>query len=661
MVEQLPNRDRVWLRHAFLLPTNGDMVKYGSGVRRRYATSAAFKFTNTSLGGNFAINNPPQFTRNADIRQPGRGRTEHDRHKGMGRYYSEAIDDTKQVVHMSFGVPEYSSWTSFFTNFYDSHAAQLANTGKVSKTWYTGGWAFGFIVSLPLQPFILGLSAVSRVHSFLTNTKPSKWYYFKPTMHNYWSSVNTIANEMAIGIGLIPRPLPIGQKALEDPGQKVTPEDMKRFHEAFPDVFREGGGIDVMSLATRSQRMADASQLAYERVKENHTNAAVVRAKIEEYVNSKVTDPNPDLTAQKYFDEYLTADPPPDDGIGTTESISDWKGISTSGVYSFMRAHQRDGSQFASFRVHHKGTVSESFSNSTRESDIAQSLNAKVTAGRNASMTYMGGEVTEFIGAAKDAVASWIGGALDSVNMGGLATLAGTAFVDIPKVWENSSAQLPRADYTVPLISPYGNKMSRLINLYVPISMLLAAVLPRSAGRSAYTSPYLCQIYHQGRVQCQLGMIDSLTITRGTGNVGWNAEHDMLGCEVTFSVIDLSSVLHMPIKAGFASPNALTTMAKGGAVALAEAAGGDTAAAATLAVLDAGVWDEQSLFSDYMSVLTSMPLSDTYYAGNRLNINMARSLESFKKWRSPSNMVSWAMDSAPARALAGFSQFSDRL
>lgn len=649
----------IWLRHAFLLPTDSSALSYGSATRRRHATSAAFKFTNTSPGGNYTFNNPPQFTRYCDIRHPGRGRTKENAKYGMGRYYSEAIDDPKSVIHITAGVPRFSNWTGFFTNFYDRHAALLANTGRTSGFWFNLGNIGGHLVTLPFQPIIIGVTGVSRVMNFLSKSQPSKWFYFKPTMHSYWSAVNTLANEFAISLGIIPRVISEGQEELKDPGHEVTDADRARFKMMFPDLFREDGSIDVMALSNRTQRMSDASQLNLTAMLERAETIAEMRAEILKYSTETVTDPAPEANARQYFLDYIAADNAPTEGdLGGNDSFSTWSELN--GVYSFIRASQYDGSQFVSFRVNHVGTRTESFSNSTAPVGVAQQLNTKVKEGRAASFDMMGGNITAGVSAILGTAKEVAAGLLSSINASGAAVLTGSAFVDVPEMWDSSTASLPSAEYRIPLPNCYGNVISRFINMYLPIAMILPLGLPLSAGRSAYTSPFICQIFQKGHVQKQLAIVENITITRGSGNVGWDADHNMLGAEISITFKDLSTIMHMPLKGGFASGSWLETATATAAALAGEAVGGDKGAATALALTQGTAWDEQSLFQDYVSTLTSQSFADTYYIGKRLNLNMTRSLQSFNNWRSPSNLMSWALDGWTARTASAFAQTTDR-
>lgn len=653
--------DTSWVTRALLVPLGEKTHSRMPTIRRRYSTSAAFKFTSSRVGSNFAINNPPQFTRWADIRSPPRGAGDDEWVMGQGSYYSEAFDDTAQVVHMAFGNPLYNTMTSFIGNFYDSHTALLANTGKVSSFFYNAGDITGFIATLPFQPFIYAGKMAIRVLDFLQDKGGSKWYYFKPAMHNYWSAVNSVANTLAINIGIAPRVMEGPQASLADSGALGSREAASMLNQWFPDLFRPEGGIDVMNLSRSAQRKADYFQ---EQITEKRERAGT-KEELEDAtlsaVTSLMTDPAANASTNDLFRKYAGSPMGRANGSGGAEENGDDEDsnviASLKSAMEFARASQRDGSQFVTFRVNHKPTFTESFSNSTRESNIAQKLNSQVSSARNLRFDAMEGNITGMMGQFTDAMKSFTGGLLDSVGIGGLAALAGSAYADIPKVWDGSTANLPRAEYTIPLYCARGDKLSRFLNLMLPISMILPAALPLTTGKASYTSPFLCQIYHKGRVQCKLGMIDSLTITRGTGNIGWNTEDEMLGAEISFSVVDMSSIMHVPIRPGFSSNSIRGKAGELAAGGISQAAFGN---AGYGAIASGVAFDEESVFQDYLGVIGGLDVTDSYYRMRRLNLNMSYANAHFRNWTSPTNFMSWLLDGGSARMLSAFAQTSDR-
>jgi hypothetical protein len=128
---------------------------------------------------------------------------------------------------------------------------------------------------------------------------------------------------------------------------------------------------------------------------------------------------------------------------------------------------------------------------------------------------------------------------------------------------QSSAAQEPSASTGV---SPYGNPVSQIINLYIPLAMLLAGALPLAKGRQSYTPPFICEVYDRGRCQSPLAIIDSLSVTRGTGNLGFTNEGRALGIDVTFTVADLSSLVYLPISQGLSTAAAQTGASLGFAV-----------------------------------------------------------------------------------------------
>jgi hypothetical protein len=639
--------DRDWAKSAFMI--SDAQFTDTSDIQNRYWSSAGAKYTDTRLGCNIGINPKPQFTQYSDIRARGRQALRDkvtlsatNGNHGMGEYYSEAIDDPAQTIYMRFGVPQFNSLSTFLANAFDPDMSALARTGRATGIFYNAAKIAGTITTVVAFPMFAAFVATGKLLNFIFSRPTSKFYTLKPAMHMYWSAVQTLVNNMAINRGVFPKILNDDVDTGRRLGQPyVLDQDyLDQLSGMMPDVFRGSSFFDIYSIANRGQRMANKVFLEdYEKLNNgtatdytgylkkeatgtgSHTTAiskadggrtlsSVLNAlsSLSYYVSSdnsprteqdprvKEDDPNPNAKKDpSFFDELINS----------------------------FDAEFRDGSQFAIFKVNHTGSVSESFSSSVVESDISSKLNSTSSQMRQARFAFaegnvIGGAAGAVIGGTVNAAKDVALGALDGLSLGFsnlLVGLGGSGYIDIPKSWQSSSVSLPTIQYSMDLISPYGNAISQIMNIDIPLAMILAGTLPLSTGKSSYGCPFLCQIFDRGRNQIKLGMIQNLNIERGTSNLPFNTKGKAMALKVTFSVVDLSSIMHMPISSGslFSSDAAL---------------------------------DEDNILTDYLAVLAGQGLYEQLYAMPKAKLRVAKTIQSYKKLTSPAYWASMVHESA---------------
>ena len=545
-IQKLTDHD--WLRQVFMIShgtqssESGEPSQEDKNIRARFFSTAEFKFADTRLGGNMVINPLPQFTRNADPKVKGLYASS----EGMGRYYSEAIDDNKRIITMCFGVPSFNSLSTFYSGFYDNNAATVARTGRSPSIFYQAGRLIGFVAGF-LSPWLVLYSLGSAFIRIAMGQSSSKYYFFKSTMPTYWNAVQQMSNDIAVKTQLVTRLVADPHASAGDTRTSALPESelgeinkhIFDLVDSYDDTTGQGNGINVYAVATRYSRIqqkafktlelyyasrslpgdfsADASgesKSLLKVVSDSISDGAVDRPKVPfmQYMENWSSGSSPGAMLAPGNEKINLAIEAAAPGTGTPDANTDAnaggaaaavpqgtadllteKSILAAGEkeqtawYDFLFAELNDGSQYVSFRVENTGDASESFTNQVGEPEILSKINSISGAARSTRFTaaegnIVGGLAGKLVGGVVGAVKDLATGAADSLGIGGIAALGGNAFADIPKHWLQSTSSLPRMNYRIKLISPYGNRYSKFVNLWLPLTMLLVGALPLSAG-----------------------------------------------------------------------------------------------------------------------------------------------------------------------------------
>lgn len=706
--------DSKWVRGMFGLSP----FTRGERMDGRYATTAEYKFSDTTLGGNAAINSYYQFTKYADVPSAGllarplsaigtSSWLQNEKNTGstrMGRVYSEVFDDNANLLYLRFGQPRYTGTLAFLSNMYDLDAARLAKFGEYTLAFRAGQvfglWAMFMVV--PWQVLIPVVLAAKTLAHFL-GSKPSKYYYLNPRQDLYLQAVQNLVDTQAIYWKMLPITEAFGMDRIEDVTEGDMASTMAEISKGMPDIWKSNHKIDVFKMVTRYQTLANYQATMINEITDKavtsgqDSNQAIAdyiqRIKESGEFGGKVPDVDrfkmnnlmKAYSSNKFYGAITTAE---EDkkwvsekaemegraaGIiaagetsgetntdqfavgGTTADMSqtemgsggvknDYDNTGTNNgsklntpdqtnkdfwskagdsVLNFLgnaseqaASEARDGAQWIVFRVDGRGSVSESFSSSTSVPEISQMVNGFSATARTIDFNTSGGKTgIDLVDATLQGVKDFVSGGISALHMTGLLAVAGGSVVDFPEKWDSSSAQFGTQSYTIRLGGPYGNVFSLFQDIAIPLCFLLAGTLPLSTGKQTYVSPFLVEAYCPGHQATRLGIIESLSITRGVGNMPWRPDGKALAVDVTFTIRDLSTIVHMPI------------------------------------VRHTEWFDEASKFSDFMALIGGATLQDMTYQLNRATLNFNIWKQSWKSRFMSGRITNDVMNTAPLRAV----------
>lgn len=236
----------------------------------------------------------------------------------------------------------------------------------------------------------------------------------------------------------------------------------------------------------------------------------------------------------------------------------DWSNFTNSSINGVFSSKE-----FVAFYLDSETSISDSFSNSTSESMIASA---------SKSMSDVGREIGFLLGTSGDKIdriidMSTIQDGMDGINtvlqglpiVGQLITDIGSKLTTVmsggkllfPEIWNDSSFS---RSYSVnlKLRTPEPDPLSWYINIGVPLCHLLAFTLPiqtYGATNQGYKSPFLVRGFYKGLFNVDMGIIDSLQISKGNES-SWTLNGLPMEVNVSMNIKELYNAMSMTYNDG---------------------------------------------------------------------------------------------------------------
>lgn len=228
----------------------------------------------------------------------------------------------------------------------------------------------------------------------------------------------------------------------------------------------------------------------------------------------------------------------------------DWSTFVNDGLKGFFT-----GAEYVCFYTNAETQASDSFSNSTgasalesmvgKGSELARefsfmlgmSAGKKIDALDAANYDATFEQISDIMGKNSNPAAIF-----ERLKQGGITVASGGSLI-FPEIW-NDSYYSKSYSTTLKFVASDGDTETIYREILVPMWHLVALASPIQMGSNGYRSPFLIRAYYKGIINCDLGIITDMTITKG-GSGSWNIDGLPTEIEVNLTIKDLYNVMSM--------------------------------------------------------------------------------------------------------------------
>jgi hypothetical protein len=204
-------------------------------------------------------------------------------------------------------------------------------------------------------------------------------------------------------------------------------------------------------------------------------------------------------------------------------------------------------SAFIPFRIEKTSDAGDSFQTNTGNSTVSEHLRgisdqAKEVAFLTNAGVGDGASLGDIANAAVQTIGSLAGtasGTAESIIKTGGNLL-------FPEIWKESLYS-HSITLNIKLHAPNGDPHTYFSYMLFPVACILGFIMPRQTGMAVYGSPPLVRCYSKGWFSCDMGVVESVSIRRGSDTNDWTVGRLARTIEISMTIKDLFPTLIMSL------------------------------------------------------------------------------------------------------------------